>query len=442
MGSRWGDVSGHVEKRRGRWQVVLELGEQRFRQCPACRDERRADGRRRGSPRWWVADGRVPAQCPDCGASLVEDEGRRQQRHGGFARKVDAQEELSRVISEHRAGRDPTATELTLSEWFERWLDIIAASVQIGELSPKTAAGYESHVRNHLRPQVGHIDVRKLTPGDVADLLREIQAAGRAPATAARVRATLSRALSDAMRHELVHRNVAQIAKPPRTPKREPSAFTRDEFERILEVLDDHRLGPAFLFAAWTGLRASELRGLRWSDVDLEHGTFRIRRGLHRITKASKRVVPETGLVTSKPKTRDSGNELPLSKHAIALLEEHRETQRSEYEVLGVDGRPDGYVFTSVTGTPLEPSNLNHAWQKLLDQAEVDYRTDDGRGRGLHELRRTFATRLRDRGVPLEDVQRLGRWSSPQVLLQLYAATDEDRLRAAADEASDALGGS
>jgi len=91
---------------------------------------------------------------------------------------------------------------------------------------------------------------------------------------------------------------------------------------------------------------------------------------------------------------------------------------------------------------PLEPPNLNHAWQKLLEQAEVEYHTDDGRGRGLHELRRTFATRLRDRGVPLEDVQRLGRWSSPQVLLQLYAATDEDRLRAAADEASDAMGGS
>ena len=72
----------------------------------------------------------------------------------------------------------------------------------------------------------------------------------------------------------------------------------------------------------------------------------------------------------------------------------------------------------------------------------VAYRTPDGRGRGLHELRRTFATTLSNRGVPLEDVKRLGRWSSPQVLLKLYAASDEDRLRAAADEAADALGGS
>jgi len=57
----------------------------------------------------------------------------------------------------------------------------------------------------------------------------------------------------------------------------------------------------------------------------------------------------------------------------------------------------------------------------------------------MHELRRTFATRLRDRGVPLEDVQRLGRWSSPTMLLTVYAASGEERLRAAADAAGEAL---
>ena len=214
---------------------------------PVPRLSGRAQGRR-SSPRLASMVGgrrRAPQRCPDCDARLVEDEGRRQQRHGGFSRKVDAQEELTRIISEHRAGRDPTSAELTLSDWFERWLDIIAASVRVGELSPKTAAGYESHVRNHLRPRVGHIDVRKLTPGEVADLLRDIQASGRSPATAARVRATLSRSLSDAMRHELVHRNVAQIAKAAEDAQARASAFTRDEFERILEVLSDHRLGPA-----------------------------------------------------------------------------------------------------------------------------------------------------------------------------------------------------
>lgn len=440
MAGRWGDVSGHVERRRDRWQVVVELGEQPYRQCPACRKDRRADGRRKGSPRWWTTDGPTPSRCPDCDADLVEEIGRRQERIGGFTRKRDAEEELGRLIAEHRAGRDPSRDALTLNEWLDRWLDLIEASVRIEELAPRTAAGYESHVRNYLRPRLGHLELRRLTPAHVSNLMRSIQADGLSPSTAARVRATLSRVLSDAMRHEHVHRNAAQIAKPPRVDRPPPSAFTEDELDRILVALEDHRLGPMFLFALYTGLRSSELRGLRWSDVDLDRATFQIRRGLHRVPKKAERVVERSGLVPSKPKTEDSGSRLPMSRQAVELLRQHRERQDGELAEIGLELTENSCVFTSTVGTPLDHSNVLKQWKDVLREAGVDYWSDDGRGRGLHELRRTFATRLRDLGVPLEDVQRLGRWSSPQVLLELYSATSDDRLRRAAQQAADAIG--
>lgn len=98
-------------------------------------------------------------------------------------------------------------------------------------------------------------------------------------------------------------------------------------------------------------------------------------------------------------------------------------------------------MFTTGIGTPLEGRNVARAWKALLDRAGVDAETADGRGRGLHELRRTFATMLREAGVPLEEVQRLGRWASPQVLLDSYRATRDERLRGAADRLGDAIGG-
>lgn len=98
-------------------------------------------------------------------------------------------------------------------------------------------------------------------------------------------------------------------------------------------------------------------------------------------------------------------------------------------------GRRPGPRF----GTPLQPGNVSRAWCALLKRAGVTGRTSDGRPRGMRELRRTFATRLRDRGIPLEDVQRLGRWSSTKMLLEVYAASDEERLRAAAEAAGDAM---
>jgi len=433
-----GPLTAHIERRRGKWQIVVELGEQVFRQCEVCRDLPRADGRPKGSPRWWLADGGAPNRCPDCDAPMIEDTGRRQRRVGGFDRKKDAEAELQRVVAAHRSGRDVLSGETTVAEWFEKWLDIVAESVRSGDLAPRTAVGYESHVRIHLQPKLGHLELRQVTPGHVADLMRGLRASGRSATTARNVRTTLSRALSDAMRHELVHRNVAQIAKPPRVDSPPPSAFSREEFDRIAEAARAHRLGLLFLFAACTGLRASELRGLRWSDIDLDAGTYQVRKGLHRITESARRVV-EPGLVESRPKNQHGGQVVPLSQTAVRLLRAQLSRQEAERQASIVPWPADDHVFTSEVGTPLEPSNVRRVWVRLLEDANVPAKTPDGRGRGLHELRRTFATRLRDRGIPLEDVQRLGRWSSPQVLLKMYASTDEARLRQAAEAAADGL---
>jgi integrase len=222
----------------------------------------------------------------------------------------------------------------------------------------------------------------------------------------------------------------------------DPIAFSVEEFRRIADTSAADRLGSLFMFAALTGLRRSEVLGLRWRDVDLDAGQFQVREGLHHISKAAERVTGRTGLVRARPKSDASGNRLPLSQQAVALLCEHHRAQvaqRLRCPQPWADAPEDTAVFASEVGTPLHPSNVARAWRRLLERAKVPHRTADGRSRGMHELRRTFATRLRDLGVPLEDVQRLGRWSSPVMLLAVYSASGEDRLRRAADAAGEAL---
>jgi integrase len=270
-----------------------------------------------------------------------------------------------------------------------------------------------------------------------------MRAVGYAPKTVQHVRGTLSRALSDAMRDQLVERNVARLVDPPRVRRRDPSAFTVEEFGRIVSACATHRLGRMFLFTALTRLRRSEVLGLRWADVNLEDCTFQVRGGLHQISAGAARVTGRTGLVRSRPKTEASGNRLPLSRQGVDLLREHRAAQATE-RLASPQPWPDSPeetpVFSTALGTALHPSNVSRAWRRILDRAGVPHRTPDGRARGMHELRRTFATRLRDRGVPLEDVRRLGRWASSKMLLEVYAASDDGRLRRAADVIGEALG--
>ncbi len=354
----------------------------------------------------------------------------------------EARQKLRLAIRDAELGLVIMSPNSRLCEWLDRWLGIVRSRVESGDLAPSTAAGVERDVRRFLQPNLGRIPLRKLTPGHIEAAFGAMRAAGYAPKTVSHVRGTLSRCLRDAQRDRLIEQNAARLVDPPRLTHRLPSAFTVEEFGRISTVCADDRLGPLFVFAALTGLRRSELLGLRWRDLDLEGGTFQVREGLHHISRAAESVTGRSGLVRSRPKTEDSGNRLPLSRQAIALLRDHHRDQAAR-RLRCPQPWPEPPeltpVFASEVGTPLHPSNVARAWRLVLDRAEVPHLTSDGRPRGMHELRRTFATRLRDRGIPLEDVQRLGRWSSSAMLLQVYSASGEERLRAAADAAGDAL---
>jgi integrase len=356
--------------------------------------------------------------------------------------QAEAREKLRRAVRDAEHGLVALSENSRVRDYLDQWLDVVRSRVESGALAPSTAAGMERDVRRVLVPKLGAVALRKLTPGHVEAMFGQLQAEGYAPKTARHVRGTLSRALSDAVRDQLVERNVARLVDLPRLSPHSPSAFSVEEFHRISAACLEDRLGALFLFAAFTGLRRSEALGLRWRDVDVDAGTFQVREGIHHISAAAARVTGRTGLLRSRPKTDASGNRLPLSTAAVALLHGHRGDQaarRLRSPAPWPEAPEATPVFASEVGTPLHPSNVARAWRRILERAEVPHRTTDGRARGMHELRRTFATRLRDLGVPLEDVQRLGRWSSPAMLLSVYAASSEDRLRAAADAAGEAL---
>lgn len=163
------------------------------------------------------------------------------------------------------------------------------------------------------------------------------------------------------------------------------------------------------------------------------------RRRPARITAAAARVVSRTGLVTSDPKTEASSTQIPLADAAVSLLHLQHQHQQAEREAAHV-WRDTGHVFTTTIGTP--PRTLRRQPRMAAPRRRRRRRLPHPRrqGRGLHELRRSFTTLLRALGAPLEDVQALGRWASPQVLLGHYTATTVDRLRDVANAAADQLG--
>jgi integrase len=209
-------------------------------------------------------------------------------------------------------------------------------------------------------------------------------------------------ALQDAVEEELLARNVARRVKMPTGSIRKVTPWSADEAGTFLETARHDRLYALWAVALAIGPRRGEALGLRWVDEDLVNGRVAI-------TKACSRV--GTNLALRDVKTESSAASLPLPEELVAILRRHRRDQFGDAQVARANTL--GLLFTTKNGTPLEPRNLNRAFETLCRRANV-------RSIRLHDLRHSCATLLFAMGVEAATVQRILRHSSTSVTTETY----------------------
>jgi integrase len=121
-----------------------------------------------------------------------------------------------------------------------------------------------------------------LSPQLVQQLYADRLAAGLSTSTVHHLHATLHEALKDAERLGLVARNVCKLVNVPRMAETEIHPLALDDAKVLLDFAASERLEALYTVALATGMRQSELLGLRWKDVDLDAGVLRVRMQLKR----------------------------------------------------------------------------------------------------------------------------------------------------------------
>jgi integrase len=130
------------------------------------------------------------------------------------------------------------------------------------------------------------------------------------------IHATLQMSLSQAVRDDLIPRNVAAGERPRSSRNRqEAKALSPTQVKTLLKTARGTRNEALYVVAVHTGLRQGELLGLKWTDVDLHAGKLSVRRSLK---------VTESGLDFGPPKNQASRRSVPLNKTAVATLRAHR----------------------------------------------------------------------------------------------------------------------
>lgn len=317
------------------------------------------------------------------------------------------------------------ATQL-LVDFLAIWLEIIEATVAVS-----TFESYAQTVELHIVPTLGRTRLCDLTRIQVQTWVNEL---AKKPARGKEGGPTLGRtvhiahgvlraALNYAIDLEILEKNVAERVRLPDYKKRKAKAMTLAQAQALIAAaggrLDlrkpirrkngrmmtpikvDTRFETLYLLYLAVGTRRGEPLATRWSDFDLDAGTWDISRSLDKERR-------ERGT-----KTEDSERLIDLDELLVDALREHRKRMQAEEHQEG--WKPDGLVFPSSTGTPMLPRNLHRHYKTVLAAAGLS--TDFT----LHDLRHTAGSLMLADGRPITDVSKVLGHSSPIITGKVYA---------------------
>jgi integrase len=225
------------------------------------------------------------------------------------------------------------------------------------------------------------------------------------------------------MREDLVARNVAKLVVVPGGSQGEVVPLSVEEARALLLAAEGTRLYALWAVALAVGLRRGEALGLRWKDVDLDRGELRVSQTLQRV---------DGRLQFVPPKSERSRRRVPLPPVTMAALKRYHLQAANEAANRARSVGPDDLVFTSSTGTPLEPRNANRVFTDLLKTAGL-------RPTRFHDLRHTCASLLLAQGVsPRVVMETLGH-SAIAVTMNTYGHVMPLAQREAADRMNELL---
>ncbi|MFH9247065.1 tyrosine-type recombinase/integrase [Streptomyces lydicus] len=296
-----------------------------------------------------------------------------------------------------------------LAEWLPYWLDNVIKPNR----KRSTYSKYAMHVRLYLVPLLGTKRLETLGPRHVRVFLADVARKSSA-ATAKEAHRVLRTALTAATREELVTRNVASLVEAPKVVSRETTPWSLDETLTFLEEARRDPLYAAFVLAIAMGLRRGEVLGLRWSDVDLDGRVIRISNQVQRIGGELYQDTTKTGKIRPVP--------LPLI--CVAALRWHRLRLTHEAEKRGTAMSSAGLVFTTRSGRPIEPRNLNRSFARLTASAGL-------RSIRLHDARHGCATLLTAAGVAPRVLMEILGHSQISMTMDVYAHVAQDTQREA-----------
>ena len=319
--------------------------------------------------------------------------------------KREVEAERARILAGYANGEYQSEQagdkKQTVAEFLTDWLKQASAN-----LKPASAGRYEEIIRIHITPAIGKVQLTRLTPQQVSRLYTTLKDAGLSGSTISNVHTILHKALDQAMRWQLVNRNVTEQVDPPRKGKPEHTIWNSEQVRAFLAVSDKDVYASLWRLAIHTGMRRGEMLGLQWTDVDFAKGALTIKRTYSRGAGNHYEI--------GSTKTMSGRRQITVAPVVVEWLKTQYTRQLDTRLSQGDDYLDKGFVFADEVGRPIHPNTLTKHFHKLIALASLP-------SIRIHDLRHTAATLMLSNGEHPKVVSEMLGHANIRITMDLYS---------------------
>ena len=328
----------------------------------------------------------------------------------------ECSKKLRAAVAALDSGQYFEPSKMTLKAWLEIWLQEYTNAIK-----PSTVISYTQNVNNHIVPNLGAARLGSLRPHDVQRFINKLSKAGKLSAKSIKnISGILHKALDTAVRAGYISTNPVDNMDLPRVDRKDICPLEGaqiDDFVRASEGLPQEHF---YFVALYTGMRLSELLGLRWSCIDFKNGTIRIDKQL--LVKREKGAKWELGSPKNgKPRT------IKAAPAVMERLKAEKRIQNTNRLKAGEAWQNNmNLVFTDVIGQPLPHPTIERRYKKLVSAIGLP-------DRRFHDLRHTYATECLRLNVPIKTLSENLGHASVAFTMDIYGHVTAEMKADAAD---------
>lgn len=324
-----------------------------------------------------------------------------------FSRKTDAKDWKTRLLNERARYQSTGVKSVTLGsdsmETFKEFSLIWLNSRVKTQLSMRTFERYESNLRNHINPAVGHLKLHELRITHADKLIQTLSEKNHNAKGINIIIGVLKRVMIEATRENRIDRNPFMYMKVLKSNPVQDIYMTSTDINAVLDSSVNHYFYSIFLVALNTGMRRGELAGLCWDRVNFDLNLIEVTR------------LRDRNGISDRTKTQRSKRYIPMNVIVRAhLLELKKKKANSEL------------VFVNDVGGEFDVNHIYRDFRKFLKKAKIkkEFR--------FHDIRHTFASHFMMNGGNIYDLQKILGHTSLE-MTQRYAHLAPEHLVQAAN---------